>query len=1541
MADRPEELRVIDEILGSIESRIANIAFYEKDIRFLGDQFRNAAREAKQLYDPGPVSSYGKLVKEVTEAFDKYTKAIKRATVAQVAMAGAFGGFLTGLRGAGVILNGFGALLKTTFTVGTSILGAFQKTIGAVFGFFYGALKSGGGGTGLYEELQEIRKQFGGLEDFTSQAIFAVADNLRELPRRLAAVGFHLRDIIKNAREYAETLGPLFMQFVREEFTPATVLFLKGMGASEEASVSIVQSARAMGQDLNETLEGVARNGAAVAAAIGESRKVIQREMLEARRDIATFGSVADDELAVVIGRFRSLGLEAEAAAGLVANFDTFEDAANAVSQLSVAFGVQLDTFRLVNEENPANRLDYLRQQLFRAGRSAEQMSRRELMVLGETLGETDLNMVRLALSAENAGMSMEDIRTAAEESGEQTKSMEEVLSDLANAMERMVMSGAGYNTFLEAMNYGIERGIRYFLWETGVMFAYRRALHETAWGFRELTMSFLRNFPGIEDVVMGLRDLFDPARFRTMFNDIEDAIESFLTPDNFDVRGFFGALYDALFTFFDPAGDAMSRIIEGGRQILQSLMEVTRVGLGMFSEWVFGDPQNGIAARLVRGFRDALRFLVSFLDPDTVARSFSSVRNFAGGFFEGFITPIIEFFRSPAIRSYLSEIVSLLGRGLLRIWDNINNLFMTLGGRIFEAIGAGFLVNAEGQGPSMIRSLLYTIFAPTLVGAISGVVLKGAAHAITGSLFNNILSSAQQRGTQGGGGGLISRVISAFTGGTGAGGAAAVPANAISNTNRGTQAAAAAGNAARSSGQVVDATQGAGRRFNPARFAAGVLGIMAVAAFLAGTGYILINALNELDIRPGLMEKSMAFLAITGGITLLSVAVMGLGTLIGGTGGVGLAAIAAGGAAVVALGAILSGGFLLLINSLKNINITDSALGALEVMPQFFMGIAAVTGSIAGILVGLAMGGPIGGVRRLNNLFENISGFMQDSTDHILVIMEKANVMFSNASSQSIENTSRGVEMFVSITEAISDLLPNLAEIVRSSSRGFSIGRSRARAIASTFVSLREFMSAVFSSDDAIIIDIIDLARSSGLQDPSVARAFSSVVVPAIESFSSILDTMPDLVEQLSRSRGIGRVSFNRDRRRAERFANVIEAIEGIMTVMADRVSDLMGNVIESIGSINIGNLDPAIMDVVGPVLNFVSTIMSSIADQNAAFAAMLSEGRAGTGGSIIEVKEEAIEAMGQNVVYMTTAIAGLLRGGVVPAIQDLISTLTASNLTIPEGSAGLLSAAGNVLEAVAAFIGPMLGTQSDQSRAMQQFLEAGDSVRRPRRVLRAIENMSSDSVDYAAMASGITQIISSLSEPISDLVSTVMERVVSIEDPEGFASKIASVSTLLQAVSSSIEIAGTLTNLGNAAQADNVFRVGGIRVQHAMQFISQVVRHFEESLQISNVDENVSLLQSINNNLMPELTNFFERYGELNTAITDSGIIDLPQVTIDKIATLLPAAAAATETLGAEITTDSIRVAMAGNTFNISVVMEIDGRELGRVAAENLTTQ
>lgn len=1437
MAERPEELRVVDEILASIESRVTNIKNTERDMGFLGDQIRRAAEEARGLFDVGPLGRFGRVIREVTESVKRYTEQIKEASVVQVGLTGAVAGFLTGFSGAKSILTGFGALLKTTFTIGTSVIGAFAKSIGAVFSFFYGALKSGGGGTGLYEELQEIRKQFGGLEDFTSQAIFAVADNLRELPRRLAAVGWHLRDIIKNAREYAETLGPLFMQFVREEFTPATVLFLKGMGASEEASVSIVQSARAMGQSLNETLEGVARSGAAVAAAIGESRKVIQREMLEARRDVATFGSVADEELAVVIGRFRSLGLEAEAAAGLVANFDTFEDAADAVSQLSVAFGVQLDTFRLVNEENPANRLDYLRQQLFRAGRSAEQMSRRELMVLGETLGETDLNMVRLALSAENAGMSMEDIRTAAEESGEQTKSMEEVLSDLANAMERMVMSGAGYNTFLEAMNYGIERGIRYFLWQTGVMFAYRRALHETAWGFRELTMSFLENFPGIRDVVMGLRDLFDPGRFRQMFDDIEDAIEDFLTEDNFDVRSFFGALYDALYTFFDPTGEAMSQIISGGRQILSSLAEVTKVGLEMFTEFVFGDPQGGIARRLLDGFEQALEFLVLFLTPGNVEEKLAEARGFAGGFFGGIIEPIIEFFQSPEVQETMGNIMGLLGEALWQGVLNLNNLFKKIGGFIFERIGADFLVDAEGKGPGLAQTIGAVILGPTVMGALSGVLLQAGLN----------LGSALLSGI----GKFVTKNVSGIlTGSFGAG---------ISTFAKSATIVGAIGSLGQSYGDALD-------NLNEQLEGEFEQTDMKVGALIAG----IVDT-----ITLGLLPENW----------INDVAMFGIN---------------------------LSEQFFQAIENIAGPNFVEPLREVYSEVLDLLEPIGDIFSGLIDIVKGLFTLDSEAFADGIRSVFAGLIDLPRQAFDAMYNFFTNLpQMLFSAAGLFSEFALDVGASLLEGIWPAGGDMLRQAGDWLRSLMEGLS---GALGVIGDFFEDVRDFFVGGMQWAWNGLLELL------GIRSPS--RKAIELMQNILAGFRIGLEGLGDILTDFLE--GPIRRAFNSVADIFRGFVNTVKEILGVnnppnvFEQIAQGVVEGLQSGLEFAGGIRQVFLDA--FALISPI-NLMADLLDSFGLSPSKIIETIQESVT----ALIEGAGDVASAASQAFGGIMDTINPFSRGGDSTTLRRVSTEpsgdLSVNNLIlIAEQFSGISSS--RITEAV-----NVLSIIEDNN-LIENF---GNTYNNLVRWLVRLEGLGFDQNSGIRTIVGMSLVLSSLFDNLPDAseVNDSISILNSIESSglfeltQNFFSRLAMASSAIDSMISS-------SRLNANAIVSSIETFG--RMTHA----------FEDSgLSTSEISSISMAIGSVNQTLMPELTTFFDKYAELNTAITRSGIIDLPEVTIDKIATLLPAAAAATETLGAEITTDSIRVAMAGNTFNISVVMEVDGRELGRVAAENLTTQ
>lgn len=1437
-----EELSAIEQALAAIQNRLKDIKQVE-DNMVLGEKFRRAAEQASDLLDVGRVGSFRRAINEAGETMKQFARQIKEATTAQVAMAGAFMGFIGGFGMAKTTLTAFGGLLKSVFNVGRSVVGAFTRTIGALFSFFYGALKSDGGGSGLYEQLQEMRRSFGGLEDYTNQAVFSIVDNLRQLPRRLEVVGYWFTKLIENARQYAETLGPLFMDFARYQFTPATALLLHGMGATEEQQVDLVRSSRAMGGSLNDMMINIARNGAAVGQAIGESAKVIQREMLAARENIEVFGGVADEQLSLAIGRLRTLGMEAQDVANIFSTFDTFQGAAEAASQLAAAFGMQVDVFRMVNEENPAARLDMLRQQLFRTGRSAEQLSRRELMLFADVLGESDHRLVQMALSAQNAGMSMEDIAKAAEESGEKTKPLEEVLSDLANQIARLVMSGGGYNTFLEAMNYGIEHGIRHWMWLNQLTFSYRRALHETAWGFRNLAMTFMSYFPGIREVTRGFVELLDPSRIREFFRTLtgstfdylggvggvanniggrDGLIYRFLGGESFDPIAFFEHLFDAIMQWAGPNGPVVLSLMNGLKTIGSALLSSVQGFLSWSSEKIFGDPRDGIGASIVRGFRDALRFLVNFMTPEGIGAALNQAGDFAGGFFQGFITPIVEFFKSPETQAALKEILDLLGQAAIRVFEMSDHLFRRITGAFSEALLGGF-GSEDGLGPGLVSTITAMLVAPTVISMVAGVGMK-LGLSILGGIKNIILGAASSVRTSLGLGSLFNSISISMPAGLNPGG-----------TSRAMGAANQMAGATEGAASIGQSAQGASR-LSPAAIFKGGAAIAAVAALVGTVGVGLVWALNKIDYQPGLIEKAGAF-----GILLVSMtpAIIAAG-LIGMGGPATAAAVALGGVIVAAFVGIMGLITTNFIGDLNSMNISDNTVAAMRVLPGFFMSLGAVAVAVSAAALATVVPGSI---RRAEAILSSVTDFMTASADKVIEIANSVSTIMSGMSSADISNLEMGLNLFTELYGVITGVIPAISELMESTRPGlFRRQRARTEAIRTTFEGLTGVFDELFGSG-SVVNRLVDSTRGISLSSEDVER-----------------------------------------------------------------------------------------ISVLGPVFDLVV----AIATISTEYGGKMIEATRGSQRQSISLQE--MREINAAVTGMSASMMSLFEAGVPAAISGVINAVRGQE--IPEGGAQILEAVSGILGAVLGFIGPVSEMfVSDRARVAIEAIQNGGINRQAR---LAIESISDNAPNISAIAQSLGRIITEIQAPIGQLIGIVVSQAENITNVEEFADKAEAILSVVSAMTQVIELSQTLgqmseNNLRITPNGIGEFSVTNIR--SIVNVIGQAINSFTSNSSLSRLGQATQKLEEINTEFMPKLQEFFENSGDVVRAIESSGVIRLENSLRAGLRELLPAAAAAIETAGAEITTDNISVALAGNTFNIEVILEIDGQELARVAAENLT--
>ena len=160
----------------------------------------------------------------------------------------------------------------------------------------------------------------------------------------------------------------------------------KGMGVSAEAFKNLASTAEAGGGSLKDSLTETMQASVGLSKRFGVDVKMIGKHIETMAKDMGTFGSMAPKELAAVATYAQKLGVSIEALKGTMDAFDTFESAAQNAGKLAEAFGMNVDVMEMMNAENPAERMDMLRQSFEETGRSVNDLSRHELKMLSESM---------------------------------------------------------------------------------------------------------------------------------------------------------------------------------------------------------------------------------------------------------------------------------------------------------------------------------------------------------------------------------------------------------------------------------------------------------------------------------------------------------------------------------------------------------------------------------------------------------------------------------------------------------------------------------------------------------------------------------------------------------------------------------------------------------------------------------------------------------------------------------------------------------------------------------------------------------------------------------------------------------------------------------------------------------------------------------------------------------------------------------------------------------------------------------------------------
>lgn len=869
----------------------------------------------------------GEFQKRLIGLGQQLDKKFPRSAAATV---GALSGLVQGIKNVVAIGRASGSMF-------TGMLGWITDVSAAIiaipFKVFQGLLdmaQNAGGMDELRQAIENIRKEFGSLKGPAASTIIDVSKSMKNFSQTGLST-FHvfgmLHERLNLIRELAVTMGPAFNLLV-DEFRDnggALLAYQKGLGLSNELMRDMASYAISTGHKLATFLKENTKYALELGKAFGIDSKLISRDMGKAFADVKHFAGATVKEIAQASVYARKLGIELEKITGTLDAFETFDSAAENAAKLGQSFGVMVDSFELMNAQDPATQVELLRKQLAGAGVDTANMTRQQLKLLSQTTG-LDEATAKMVFSLKNQGTSLTDIKKKSGEVEQKQLTQAEAMAKLSDAIERLVRSGQAmqggfFDMFIKGFLGGVQ-GSREF-WQ--IMMNIRIALHTVYMEGVKLGRTFVQIFPGVKDLLGGLADFFKPAKFRGLAKDVRVTFEAFfsdLTAPNgkASFEGLMRRLRKSFFDFFDKESPAGRRLLGGFEKITTAIGKAIAGGIGWITDQV----------------TDGIKIAIDLLTGKTKLPGLGGVVGEGAGFVGRFIGPIIASLADawPKFSAAAVDLLRILGKRVVAFlgssefmavikpaWPILAGvLFGPALGRALIAAGTHTLVGSAAQtfagGGS--KKLLEQIARQTAgVNSAAAKVPQGATATTGADVLNTAGAQTKAAGSAikaGSGWGVQDAVrlglkLIAIAGAIAVGGVMLaysvkkiVDVLGDLDIRRSTAAMVAMGEMVLVSIPLLAAIKLAQRIGKPAEVLKGGVVIGLLAGLMGGVSYLVSRTLD--GVAPEQLRASGdIMLKMTGvflGMVPLLLASVAIGTLVAGPHGLIIGTLAAGGFAVI-----------------------------------------------------------------------------------------------------------------------------------------------------------------------------------------------------------------------------------------------------------------------------------------------------------------------------------------------------------------------------------------------------------------------------------------------------------------------------------------------------------------------------------------------------------------------------------------------------------------------------------------------------------------
>jgi hypothetical protein len=615
--------------------------------------------------------------------------------------AGIFAGAIDGLTQGFRNIMAIGS--SVTGVIGSLVGGLFEigKSILAIpFKLFNGLIEMAGAGGGGISELAQainnIRKEFGHLSGPMATTIQQGAKSMKgfsDTGLSATAVFGNVAERMEKLTALAAAAGPAFHNLRNSMDIGHLMGYQRGLGISDEQMGDLALRAQSTGQPLDKMFQNVTKQALGLGKAFDIDAKTISKGMAKAMQNVKAFGNVSEESIGQAVVYARKLGIDIDKMTASLDNFATFDAAADNVSKLNEAFGTNIDAMELLNAETPADQMQILRDAMKSAGIEGEKLTRAQRALIQQTTGWDDATSIA-ALSTKNYGVSLSDIKKKSEDASKKELTNAQAMSKLADAMERTLkageaMQGGFFAQFLRGFGDGIKMSHEF----RGVMMAIRQSLIVVYRAGRELGLMFVKMFPGVRDILGGLKDGFAPAKFRKLMKDVLGVFKDFFN----DLSGPNGkasfpklmdSLKDKFFNFFNGQTGAGSKMLDGFKKFGTAIINI------------FAGMIKWVSAKLT----DFIRLIVDFIKNPEMPKVSGDL---------GFLAPIIDAFSDawPPLWAALKDLFGIL-------FDKLKNWMKTDGMALLKDIGP--YIAAIMFGPALVKS-----FLGGLTGALGSAIGK------------------------------------------------------------------------------------------------------------------------------------------------------------------------------------------------------------------------------------------------------------------------------------------------------------------------------------------------------------------------------------------------------------------------------------------------------------------------------------------------------------------------------------------------------------------------------------------------------------------------------------------------------------------------------------------------------------------------------------------------------------------------------------------------------------------------------------------------